>query len=156
VAYLDEFNISKSCKCTFCNGVETLSHLFVFCENVVPLWKFITRTICAYSGIKVKLEAACIIFNVFKKSGQSELDDLLLYFVALGKFCIWTARNITKFEKNHILAKGILNMFISKLRLRILTDFHRFERKRFCDIWLRNDFLCEIKQNNVQVNLKPP
>ena len=85
----------------------------------------------------------CIFVHIqAKNSGQSELDDLLLYFVALGKFFIWTARNITKFEKNHVLAKGILNMFISKLRLLILMDFHRFKRKRFSDFWLRNIFFC--------------
>ena len=154
--YLYEKNISKINQCFFCNNVESLVHLFVFCKTVLPFWKYLENVMLQYSGQYVKIKASTIIFNVFQKSKNEENNLVLLYSVSLGKYCIWVLRNQAKFEKDSITVTRIINMFLSNLRLRILADFQRFDKEKFINIWCKNEIFAKIVADKVKVLLKPP
>ena len=92
-------NISQINQCFFCNNVESLSHLLVFCKHVLPFWKYVENVMLGYAGQYVKIDATTILFNSFQKSKSVENNLVLLQVVNLGKYCIWVLRNQAKFEK---------------------------------------------------------
>ena len=59
--------------CHFCdNSAETIDHLFVCCNFLLPLWNYISILLGKYSGYPVVLDRKCILFNVFQVSRDTK------------------------------------------------------------------------------------
>ena len=155
--YLYEKRKKNNCECELCvTGIETVVHLFACCAIVKPFWQFVEFVFNTYTSNNVSIKINSIIFGLIPKHSQSKFDNILHYFLSLGKHCIWTLRNIAKFENQKITSDRIIGLFIYNVRLRILADFQRFSRQNFNDIWCKNSSLVSLQNDKVKVVLKPP
>ena len=46
---------------------------------------------------------------------------------------------------------AVLELFKSKLKFRIRTDFYRFDENKFSDYWAKNEILCKIEQDGTRL-----
>lgn len=154
--YLYTKNISKYCDCHMCPAVESLAHLFIVCPVVKALWKYVEQLICDYTKRQVLIDGRLIMFNVFSKAESEEHNVLLLLLVSIGRYCIWTCRNLAKFDKVTVTNKSLICMFISQLRVRIFSDVISMEKTRFHDRWCKGKTFVNVVGDKIKVVLKPP
>ena len=155
--YLYEKNISKFTNCYFCKDFESLLHLFVFCKEVLPFWKFVESVMNQYASQTIKINASTILFHCFQTSKVAENNTMLNLMLCLGKYCIWFLRNQAKFENEIVNVTRIISVFMSHLTFRLKTDFMRLNRKQFVKIWCRNSVFATIDNGGTfHVVLKPP
>ena len=155
--YLYEKNISTITVCYFCKGFESLIHLMVFCNQVLPFWRFIESVITQYVKTPVKINAYMILFHIFPNKLDKEIENVMNYILCLGKHCIWSLRNKCKYENETVSVTRIILLFIAHLKLRISADFKRFDRNIFIKIWCRNSVFAQmVTDNKFQIVLKPP
>ena len=99
--------------------------MFACCDVVKPLWLLLESVISDLASAKFKLSSRAIIYSKFADHSVKEVNDVIKYFLALGKYCIWTLRNISKYERK-IITLSLIMLFHSHVRVRILADLQRW------------------------------
>lgn len=147
-AFLFQYGISDFAHCTFCGRthVETLEHLFIGCKQVAPLWFFVKSTFWRLCNHRLKVTRHLVLFTKFEPPLQAPVGirHMSVYFVGLVKFCVWKLRCSVKYDHRTFDGVSCLRLFQKLLRLRIRTDFLRYEHSpdRFLSTWACGNVLC--------------
>ena len=128
--------IRRNFECSFCKSdCETVTHLFITCPVVRPLWVFVLDLARSITGVDLSLWSSTVILNVMKGEYPKPAVDVFLYLVNRMKHCIWMKRNICKFEGVTVTTHYIKSLFIKQLKLRLLTDKSRFKEHVYTQYW---------------------
>lgn len=156
VVYVNYFlkfrHISKTDKCPLCNGIETVSHLFLECRFASLLNKHILRLFNRNASPRLLLSE--VVFRFLKFSYPNDVKHkLLLILLSESRLAIWQIRNLALHEKKVLTPLSLKDRFNNMLKLRILTDFERLNAVAFSELWCDNDF-CEINDisNTLEFN----
>ena len=142
-----KYNISKSNKCTFCNSVETIGHLFIECDFISQLYLLLKNWILSLSNGALIFSNKHIFFEDIDHPNSRTLSTILL-LIALYCKTIWLKRNDKKFTVKKVTREGVYMNFLYQLKLRILADYDRFPRLKFVEYWCDTDLFCTIDDND--------
>jgi len=147
-------NISRNKYCTFCNSIETLSHLLCECTVVKPLWRTVCPLMCTYLDKNIVMTHAILLFNKFPATANSYTRQVGLYMLACSKYAIWICRNKSKYNNKDITSETIIMNFLYHFRFRILVDFQRLNLEIFKKYWCYKDIFCAIdNQQKIQIHI---
>ena len=156
---LYKFKSSRLCKCNLCQSrVETLTHLFFQCPMVVGLWTYVAHLYWQLTGLHISITQEHVLFNVFTPWVSSYHNDMFVLLVNLMKFCIWTKRNLCKFELHKVTKLSIKFLFMNLISLRIKADFARLDFSEFSNYWGTDNAIVYVKGKYIKLLLRqhPP
>ena len=109
-------------------------------------------------GCQVTITPNAIKFHIFQHNNNNNNNDMLILLINLLKYCIWTMRNLSKYEHKKVTTLNVKAMFIRSLTLRIKADFNRLERHIFNKYWCRDSALVRVEGNSITILLRlhPP
>ena len=87
---------------------------------------------------------------------SQNVNNLLCYVVSLGTSCIWKLRNLQKYERKCFTALQLQQHVYNLFTRRIQAEYIRLGYESFKLSWYNDLTLCALKENSLQVNLKPP
>jgi len=140
---MHRFHVYTSNVCTFCDSVETISHLFYECPFVQPLVKLVNNWILVISQNTILPSFTLWRFHTFPKL-EKNATALILYFISESLYSIWCIRCIKKFDKKSPSSHSLVCHFLNKLKLRIQADYERLLPFHFYDFWCLTDLFCEV------------
>ena len=156
---LYKFKSSRLCKCNLCQSrVETLTHLSFQCPMVVGLWTYVAHLYWQLTGLHISITQEHVLFNVFTPWVSSYHNDMFVLLVNLMKFCIWTKRNLCKFELHKVTKLSIKFIFMNLISLRIKADFARLDFSEFSNYWGTDNAIVYVKGKYIKLLLRqhPP
>ena len=153
---LFSLSCSDTSKCVFCEQVETIDHLFVYCEPVHKLWtKFEELCMNIFTtgkGFTVGPEE--ILLNLSPKNSEIVLNkSIFIAMITEMKLIIWKSRCLVHFENQSFTSGKMWQIYILKLREKCFLDFQRFKTKEFNNIWGKVGKFCEVKSDQLQIFL---
>lgn len=142
--------ITNQINCVLCETLpETVMHLFVECPVVKPLFNVIDqwckrltatdRSVLTHDFIKYHLLPI--------KLRDQDVFNTLVAIVSEFKYAVWMCRLLKKYDQKNITSNSLILFFISKLKLRIQSDFKRFDLITFIDTWVISGFFCGVEIN---------
>ncbi|KAK6188037.1 hypothetical protein SNE40_004305 [Patella caerulea] len=138
-------------KCAFCDQVETVEHIFYYCDKVHPLWGVIRNMVNILTLNKIKLDFKLIRYLNFPKLSKFQLE-VILVLVNLAKQVIWGNRNDARFRSKSVTSQAVISQFIEKLRFRITVDKSRLSAVNFYHYWLVSGMFCDIDREKLVFN----
>ena len=141
--------ISQRLKCYLCHDRELFVHLFNNCMIVRGLVRWLECIISDMLGHNYFISNRSMVFCDVVPTGFPYFDDVVLYLTGLAKFVVWSERNKAKFERKVVTSAGLISIFKSHLRLRIIADFQRLEVSVFNNLWCKNSVICYICDGKV-------
>ena len=139
--------ISKSKLCTFCQGIETVDHLFFECKLVYPLQQLVVKWLKRLSGNSFNTFYTFLKFGLFPKEvtfPEPEFEDTCLFLCAEYKYAIWIKRIRAYYYKEVVTSNTLLSFFLSRLKCRIRADFARLNLVHFIDKWCLPGLFCSL------------
>ena len=116
---------------------EMFVHHFCTCPLVQHLIRWMERLVASILGHNYGITSKAMVLCDIIPTGFSSFDKLVLYLTCLAKHVIWSERNHAKFENKNVTGAGLINIFTAHVRLRILADFQRLNKKDFKSIWCK-------------------
>ena len=107
---LKRMKMRESDSCQFCFHVDTLSHFFVGCKSVKPLWKEVERKIEAKTGRLIHMNEVSVLFGV---DTDTQNDNMYV-----NKLILIAKAAISKAKFHSVVDRGILPIFDRELLLR--------------------------------------
>ena len=125
---------------------------------VVDLWIYVRHIFWHLTGLDISITHEHILFNVFTPWVSSYHNNMFVLLINLMKFCIWTKRNICKFEFHNVTSLTIKCFFMNLISLRIKADFARLDRSEFSNYWGTDNAVVYVKGNYIKLLLRqhPP
>jgi hypothetical protein len=154
VVYVDYFlyckRISKKKSCYFCNGIETVSHLFIECSYYKPFNSIIIYLLHIISDKKIKFsEKVFRFFDLPKVSNDIKYTCLVI--LSLSRYLIWSSRLNAKHHNKKISIRSLLEQFFIYLRNRIYLDYKRLNSLNFLNVWAQHGFVT-LNSNDISFN----
>jgi hypothetical protein len=148
VAYvLDKYGMTVCKYCSFCKKeCETVEHLFFYCPFVQTCKYLIDNIFSDVDAGKFCLDH--VKFSAFSSSVFGKSKDTLLVCLSEYRYSIWFCRNLVRFDKKRLTQDDVYRFFLSRLRNRILVDFHRMPRFNFLVLW-EGPSMCTVEDDEV-------
>ena len=131
-------------QCPFCGTLETLSHAYVECARLIPLFGLLCE-LCSKLSLKFTLKV--FIFGFESKTHPLEVI-LANFLIATAKKSIYRTRK-AKIENISGCADNLLALFkgIVFARIKMEFSFYTFINKMciFKSMWALNDALCTVQ-----------
>lgn len=151
--YLFSKRISKIKSCTFCTGIETVTHLFMECKFVNPLNKAVIFLLNKVSDNKVTFSERTFRFLELPTLDKY-IHNISLVLISESRYIIWRTRNLSKHEQKSFNKLSLITMFISRVKFRILSDFNRLNYIEFLENWCTKGLCTYVIDNNLQNTVK--
>ena len=146
VVYVNYFlftkGISKSKTCLFCDSIETVTHLFIYCKTVQPLNKIILKILNHITNQKFQLTEDMFRFLLLPNT-LVDVQEIALILLSESRNIIWNSRNKCKHEQKPVTAYSLVAKFLSKIKFRMSVDLFRMGAANFSNFW-QNPSLCTI------------
>jgi exonuclease III len=138
--------------CSFCKKeIETVEHLFYYCPLVQQCKQYLAQWFKDIGNVGISL--ICIRFSSFNHKICKICHEVLLILLAEYRFAIWQSRNKARFDNKQIKAKDIAACYLTRVRNRVTTDFHRKLNFRFENQWAYTT-ICKVNDNKVVFNFR--
>ena len=123
-------------KCPICKKYdETQEHILINCEAGKKMWDFVQKKLRKLCNHREKITQEELYRGNFENmNGGPERDTALLIMYKAAK-TMWDVRNRVYHDKIEITKYTCLNIFLSKLRLRIKADHKRMSFDKFEKYW---------------------
>lgn len=147
--YLFSKRISKNKTCTFCPGIETIGHLFMECNLVNQVNRTVMFLLNKVSDGEVTFSEKIFRFLDLPKL-DTYVHSVSLILISESRYIIWKARNLVKYENKQFSKLALINMFLSRVKYRILVDFERCKLMDFLQTWCSNGLCTYVVNNNFE------
>ena len=77
----------------------------------------------------------------------------LLYLLCECKYVIWSCRNLKKFENRKVNGNFMVMFLLSRLKLRIRSDFKRMSLHAFSKYWVEPGVFCDVDDNGLILHI---
>ena len=131
---------------------ETLDHFTLKCPSVIKVWDWVVPKLFALCNHRLKITRDEIVFCQFPKNMPVICKDILIFFVSLVIYSAWIHRHAIRFcGANSRNENSVLELFKTKLKFRIRTDFFRFNQDQFSNYWAKNEIFCRTYQDGTKL-----
>ncbi len=91
------------------------------------------------------------VFRIFEFIEKDKIkNDITLILLSESRHVIWLCRNLANYEGKPMTAFAMLEKFINRIKIRLLTDHDRMNSGYFEEIWCRYNF-CKIDEHSNQL-----
>ena len=131
-SFLCKIKLAENNLCTFCqNEVETISHLFWYCEHVQLFWKYLLKLLkndCHHAQ-NMKLDLQLVIFGTSPTIYTDDVFDLILL---LAKFFIYKCKVL----KTTLNFKHFQKYLQDRYLIEKIISYNRCEHEKFLRKWM--------------------
>ena len=137
---LHRFNIISSPNCACCSSVETVEHLFVHCWVAQAVWQQTIALLNTFTSNPqhIKLDYRVVLFNIIPPPVTPRINEVIITIVNQGKYIIWKARNLIKFERKVFSPSQVSSFLISILKNKLNIDKLILSETVFRCLWLEH------------------
>ena len=104
------------------------------CDVVHITTKWVSSLTLDCNGVFRDKGLLHVLFNVFTPWVSSYHNNVFALLIHFMQFCIWTNRNLCKFEL-HKVTHLVIIFFMNLISSRIKADFTRLDRSEFSNYW---------------------
>ena len=125
------YDISTVCFCS--DPVESLQHLFFYCPLATSVLSWVQSLLFSVSPLSPSILLRHVLFG-FSDDELRVVPRLFVYLLNVSKFCIWVARNDSRFRNVRPSAIEVIERVKSRVRFHLPLFFRRFRsarRRRF-------------------------
>ena len=130
------------------NIPETFEHFFLECPSITEVWSWISPKLFGLCNHRLKIIRDEVLYCQFPRNMPLISREILIFVVTLVAYSAWIHRHAIRFcGRSAREEHAVLELFKSKLKFRIRTDFHRFNETKFSEYWAKNEILCKTSQD---------
>ena len=145
---LYKMKITVDNKCLLCNEeIETIEHLFLYCEKHLEAWIFVEHLLKKYTGKKTFYLNDC---DRIMGNGEG-MEDIALILVCRLHKIIWNIRCELALNKTSN-RRYILPEYKRNLKRHITFENKRLNEEDFKKLYTRNSALCSVKNKIISFN----
>ena len=131
---------------------ETFDHFLLECPSITEIWDWIEPKLFGLCNHRLRISRDEIMYCQFPRHMPVISRELIIFIVTLAAHSAWIHRHNIRFcGRSSREDNAVLELFKSKLKFRIKTDFHRFDEYKFSDYWAKNEILCKTSQNGTKL-----
>ena len=131
---------------------ETFDHFLLECPSITEIWDWIEPKLFGLCNHRLRISREEIMFCQFPRNMPIISRELIIFIVSLAAHSAWIHRHNIRFcGRSSREEHAVLELFKSKLKFRIRTDFYRFDENKFCDYWAKNEILCKTSQDGTRL-----
>ena len=119
--------------CSFCRvGPDSVSHTFVTCKTIMPIWQFAENLIEKLTNIKIEILENYIPINFILPSSfqQHKKKNLMILIIATVNHSIWKFRNKIIYENANYNPKKFIIEIRNTLRRRATYTIPLYHKQK--------------------------
>ena len=134
------------------NIPETFDHFILECPSVTEVWDWIKPKLFGLCNHRLRITREEIMFCQLPQNMPVINRDIIIFVITLVTYSAWMHRHAIRFcGRSSREPHAVLDIFKSKLKFRIRTDFLRFSESQFSEYWAKNEILCKTSDDGSQI-----